>query len=38
LIDIGPTILDMFGVGVPKYMDGRPLSVSDTNATNRRTD
>ena len=32
LIDIGPTILDMFGVTIPKYMDGKPLSVTD--ATN----
>ena len=32
LMDIGPTILDMFGVTVPKYMDGRPLSVSDADA------
>jgi predicted AlkP superfamily phosphohydrolase/phosphomutase len=36
LIDIGPTILDMFGVAVPRYMDGRPLSVAD--AAGRRTD
>jgi predicted AlkP superfamily phosphohydrolase/phosphomutase len=35
LMDIGPTILDMFGVDVPKYMDGRPLLVAD--AANRRT-
>ena len=27
LLDIGPTILDMFGVKVPEYMDGRPLAV-----------
>ena len=27
LLDIGPTILDMFGVAVPEYMDGRPLVV-----------
>ena len=29
LIDIGPTVLDMFGVDVPGNMDGRPLAVSD---------
>jgi len=29
LMDIGPTVLDMFGVTVPKYMDGKPLQVSD---------
>ncbi len=28
LIDIGPTILDMFGVRVPANMDGRPLAVA----------
>ena len=27
LIDIGPTILHMFGVKTPKYMDGRVLEV-----------
>jgi predicted AlkP superfamily phosphohydrolase/phosphomutase len=31
LIDIGPTALDMFGVAVPKHMDGRPLAVADAN-------
>ncbi len=30
LIDIGPTVLDMFGVSVPKYMDGKPLTVADS--------
>jgi len=35
LMDVGPTILDMFGVAVPVYMDGKPLSVAD--AANRRT-
>ena len=28
-MDIGPTVLDMFGVEVPKYMDGKALSVAD---------
>ena len=27
LMDIGPTVLDMFGVPVPAYMDGKPLAV-----------
>ena len=36
LMDIGPTVLDMFGVDVPKYMDGRPLSVADADASDRR--
>ena len=26
LMDIGPTVLDMFGLKVPAYMDGRPLA------------
>ncbi len=29
LMDIGPTVLDMFGVEVPKYMDGKALAVAD---------
>jgi len=28
LMDIGPTVLDMFGVKVPDYMDGKALPVS----------
>ena len=28
LMDIGPTVLDMFGVAVPGYMDGKPLVVA----------
>ena len=31
LMDIGPTVLDMFGVPVPKHMDGRPLAVQNGN-------
>jgi predicted AlkP superfamily phosphohydrolase/phosphomutase len=27
LLDIGPTILNLFGVEVPEYMDGKPLAV-----------
>ncbi|SPD73127.1 conserved membrane hypothetical protein [uncultured Desulfobacterium sp.] len=27
LMDIGPTVLDMFGIDVPGYMDGRPLDI-----------
>jgi predicted AlkP superfamily phosphohydrolase/phosphomutase len=30
LMDIGPTVLDLFGVPVPDYMDGKPLVVGDT--------
>jgi hypothetical protein len=29
LMDIGPTVLDMFGVAVPAVMDGRPLAVME---------
>ena len=29
LMDIGPTVLDMFGIKRPGHMDGRPLAVSD---------
>lgn len=28
LMDIGPTVLSMFGIDVPAHMDGRPLAVS----------
>jgi predicted AlkP superfamily phosphohydrolase/phosphomutase len=37
LMDIAPTVLDMFGVAVPGYMDGKPLVVADAEggATNR---
>ncbi len=29
LLDIGPTVLDLFGVVTPAYMDGKPLAVAD---------
>ncbi len=29
LMDIGPTVLELFGVAVPDYMDGKPLAVGD---------
>jgi predicted AlkP superfamily phosphohydrolase/phosphomutase len=32
LMDIAPTVLEMFGVKVPKYMDGEPLAVGDDAA------
>jgi hypothetical protein len=28
-MDIGPTVLRMFGVSVPDYMDGKPLTVGE---------
>jgi predicted AlkP superfamily phosphohydrolase/phosphomutase len=29
LLDIGPTVLDLFGVAVPEYMDGKAMVVGD---------
>jgi predicted AlkP superfamily phosphohydrolase/phosphomutase len=29
LVDIGPTVLDLFGVAIPDYMDGKALVVGD---------
>jgi predicted AlkP superfamily phosphohydrolase/phosphomutase len=29
LMDVGPTVLEMFGVPVPEYMDGKPWVVGD---------
>src|SRR5262249_53447152 len=29
LIDIAPTVLNLFGVAVPEYMDGKALVVGD---------
>ena len=36
LMDIGPTVLDMFGVAVPKYMDGKALAVADADKSKNR--
>ena len=36
LMDIGPTVLDLFGVAIPDYMDGVPLSVGDAVDGNGR--
>ena len=32
LMDLAPTVLDMFGVQVPAYMDGKPMDVADKPA------
>jgi len=32
LMDLGPTTLRLFGVDVPRHMDGRPLTVADAGA------
>ncbi len=37
IMDIGPTVLDMFGVDVPKYMDGKPLKVADAQTQKPKT-
>jgi hypothetical protein len=34
LLDIGPTVLDLFGIPVPEHMDGKPLIVG-SNADKR---
>lgn len=31
LMDLGPTVIDLFGVDVPTHMDGRPLTVAASN-------
>lgn len=33
LMDLGATVLDMFGVDVPSQMDGKPLKVADVDGT-----
>jgi predicted AlkP superfamily phosphohydrolase/phosphomutase len=33
ITDLGPTVLDVFGVEVPQHMDGRPLVVADFDGT-----
>ena len=33
LLDIGPTVLDLFGIPVPDYMDGKPLTVGEASGT-----
>lgn len=30
LLDIGPTVLDLFGITVPSHMDGKALVIGDT--------
>lgn len=33
LMDLGPTVLDLFGVSVPGHMDGKPLKVAEADGT-----
>jgi predicted AlkP superfamily phosphohydrolase/phosphomutase len=30
LLDLGATVLDLFGIPTPDYMDGKPLAVADS--------
>jgi arylsulfatase A-like enzyme len=30
LIDVAPTVLSLFGVPVPDYMDGKPWVITDS--------
>jgi len=31
--DVGPTVLSLFGVDVPRYMDGRPFGFVDADGS-----
>ena len=33
LVDIGPTVLDLFGIAAPAYMDGKALSIGERNGS-----
>jgi predicted AlkP superfamily phosphohydrolase/phosphomutase len=33
LLDLGPTVLDLFGIPTPKQMDGKPLRIADAPVT-----
>jgi hypothetical protein len=33
LMDLGCTVLDLFGVDVPAHMDGKPLRVAESDGT-----
>ena len=37
LMDIGPTVLKMFGADIPAHMDGKPLAVADPGAPAAQT-
>ena len=38
LIDIAPTILKMFGIDTPKYMDGKAIHVPDADGVAEKTE
>jgi arylsulfatase A-like enzyme len=33
ITDIAPTVLDLFGVPIPAYMDGRPIMTGRSSQT-----
>ena len=35
IMDIAPTVLDLFGVPIPAHMDGKPIMNGGTNARSR---
>jgi bisphosphoglycerate-independent phosphoglycerate mutase (AlkP superfamily) len=37
LLDIAPTVLDLFGVPVPEHMDGRVLSIGEGDVSGERS-
>jgi arylsulfatase A-like enzyme len=37
LLDIGPTVLELFGVPVPDHMDGKPLTIGEANNHPQKT-
>jgi arylsulfatase A-like enzyme len=36
LIDVAPTVLSLFGVPVPDYMDGKPMIIGEAGAKKPR--
>jgi predicted AlkP superfamily phosphohydrolase/phosphomutase len=37
LLDIAPTVLDLFGIPAPDYMDGRALNIGDASGSSMST-
>ena len=35
IVDIAPTVLDLFGVPVPDHMDGKPMMTGNPNASDK---
>ena len=38
IVDIAPTILEMFGIKTPKYMDGKAINIPSTNGDAEKTE